>query len=506
VKFCVWLPTSDYQQLLQSLGGNPGQKFTAVTIAGEDLLVAQHGKWAVLMDPDQSERMTRLLTLTGQARPAVAAWQRFVDANDIAAVAFSGGVHELLSVIDARQLQKSPTDSAGELFGTAPGAHRSSPPDQSGTENAPTGIVANLRRMLNNLQIAAPQLMQQIDSLESLGIGLRVDDDRNASASLNATWRGDGQGPIRVDQSATGHKLPLALFRDGEFIFHGAADLPPALAKEVATAYVRLRINELTSGEQIRLDEQSLNRFFEAVEQAAAEITAATVLTLPGDKDDGVYTNSFLAVQLGSADTFVDLATEAMRLWNQMNREGQGGPRLVFDVEDISLDERKAVQYSLDLAAADDAQVLPETRQAMEKLFGPGGKLRTIIVKVDEHTALLAGATADQVAAMLEQLDRKQPLDWQQPPIADVNRLLPQQAHWRAFFNPHGYTLWKSREAAAIVGTEVIGGPLVKDFPSAPPIGIAGGVKEGEIWLNVALPADTIRATGAYLQPRRKAQ
>jgi hypothetical protein len=123
---------------------------------------------------------------------------------------------------------------------------------------------------------------------------------------------------------------------------------------------------------------------------------------------------------------------------------------------------------------------------------------------VDEHTALLAGATPDQVAAMLEQLDRKQRLDWQQPPFADVNQLLPKQADWRAFFSPHGYTTWKSRESAAIVGTEVIGGPIVKEFPAAPPIGIAGGVTSGEFWMDIAMPADTMCGAGVYLQPKRR--
>jgi hypothetical protein len=82
--------------------------------------------------------------------------------------------------------------------------------------------------------------------------------------------------------------------------------------------------------------------------------------------------------------------------------------------------------------------------------------------------------------------------------------MLPEQADWRAFFSAHGYTLWKKRESAAIVGTNVIGGPLVKGFPSAPPVGVAGGLNDGELWLEVAVPADTIRGTGAYLQPRRK--
>ena len=54
--------------------------------------------------------------------------------------------------------------------------------------------------------------------------------------------------------------------------------------------------------------------------------------------------------------------------------------------------------------------------------------------------------------------------------------------------------MWKSRESAAIVGTEVIGGPIVKEFPAAPPIGIAGGVTNGELWIDIAMPADTIAA------------
>ena len=37
MKFCVWLPTTDYERLLASLGTKPAEGITAVTIAGEDL-------------------------------------------------------------------------------------------------------------------------------------------------------------------------------------------------------------------------------------------------------------------------------------------------------------------------------------------------------------------------------------------------------------------------------------------------------------------------------------
>jgi hypothetical protein len=182
-----------------------------------------------------------------------------------------------------------------------------------------------------------------------------------------------------------------------------------------------------------------------------------------------------------------------------MNRDAQGGPRLVFDVADMPLGERAATEYSLDIAAADAAPALPEVRQAMEKLFGPGGKFRLLLVKVDEHITMLAAATPEQVAAKLKLIDRNQLIDWNTPPHDVPNRLLPAEADWRVFFSPHGYTNWSARQMDAIVGVPVIGGPLVKEFPATPPIGAAGGVKNKELWVEGVVPAETARAAGEYL-------
>ena len=38
----------------------------------------------------------------------------------------------------------------------------------------------------------------------------------------------------------------------------------------------------------------------------------------------------------------------------------------------------------------------------MEKLFGPGGKLRLWVVPADDHTVLLAQGTPEQVTAALK--------------------------------------------------------------------------------------------------------
>jgi hypothetical protein len=203
---------------------------------------------------------------------------------------------------------------------------------------------------------------------------------------------------------------------------------------------------------------------------------------------------------VASAVTFVDHAGEVMRLWNQMNRDSDRGTQRIFDVDDMTIGERKAKQYSIDIAAADGSPALPEIRQAMEKLFGPGGKLRLFVVPVDDRMALLAAATPEQVVASLETLDLKHPNDWNRDPFGIVNGLLPGESDWRLFFSPHGYNRWLARKMNAITGP-VFGGPLVKDFPASPPVAAAGGVKKHEVWADFIVPAQTIRALGVYRQP-----
>jgi hypothetical protein len=136
----------------------------------------------------------------------------------------------------------------------------------------------------------------------------------------------------------------------------------------------------------------------------------------------------------------------------------------------------------------------------MEKLFGPGGKLRLFVVPVDDRMALLAAATPEQVVAFLETLDLKHPNDWNRDPFGIVNGLLPGESDWRLFFSPHGYNRWLARKMNAITGP-VFGGPLVKDFPASPPVAAAGGVKKHEVWADFIVPAQTIRALGVYRQP-----
>ena len=54
----------------------------------------------------------------------------------------------------------------------------------------------------------------------------------------------------------------------------------------------------------------------------------------------------------------------------------------------------------------------------------------------------------------------------------------------------------------AVTGVPVIGGPLVKPFRDCPPVGIAGGFREQELWIDAVALAPTLKSAYEFLTPK----
>jgi hypothetical protein len=71
------------------------------------------------------------------------------------------------------------------------------------------------------------------------------------------------------------------------------------------------------------------------------------------------------------------------------------------------------------------------------------------------------------------------------------------------FFDPYRYFDWEAREALAVTGVPVIGGPLVKPFRDCPPVGIAGGFHDQVLWVDAVALAPTIKSAYEFLTPAK---
>jgi hypothetical protein len=504
--FCVWLPLSNYEALVSSLGSKPTPGITAVTIAGEDLLVAQHGDWALVMDPEQRSRMEQLLAAAPAPPAQVAAWKMWIESNNVTAVALADGVRTLIkwgSQSGMSSIRGSSIDQpSDDLFG-APNEPEENPFAATPSRRPPTDdIVAIIRHEFRKWLSASPDVQRWAMQTAATGCGIRLDSNGNGVASMRFAVDDDLFADVG-DENNSDDSLPPSLYQGGDFIVNGASRLRPLVAAPLMSALMRLMAHDLTNEERLKVDEENVAELQRTAERATANMTAMHFFSRPGDNNDGLYTNNFLVVRAADAPRFVEQAAQVMQAWNKMNLDAEGETRFVFNVEQVKLGERVAQKFSLDLVAADNLPALPEIRQSMEKFFGPGGKMQLWIVPVDDKTALLASATSEQMTAALELLDRKQPHDWKRQDLPIAGNLLPPESAVRAFFSPYGYNRWLRRLMDAMVGTNVIGGPLVKEFPASPPIGLAAGVTGRELWADVAIPAKTIEAVGPYFKARQ---
>ncbi|HEX3600173.1 MAG TPA: hypothetical protein VHU84_08515 [Lacipirellulaceae bacterium] len=498
-EYCVWIPVTDYDGFLHSLNARSVDGIASATIGGEDLLVAHRGEWALVMDPDQRPRIAELAAAT-PSPPPMPDWKPWINSNDVSVIAFAPGLRYFSAWLDndsdnersgsSSQDKDNPfgylNENSGDEF-VAANANR-------GTADSMQGIKIECRKWL----AAAPEMAQAIQQVTAAGCGLRLDDKGSAIAGMRVAISKEFTDEY-LDKKNTG-AVPAAFsaYDGGGFALNGAGHIPTALLAAISSAYVRRTAADLVAEEKTELDEDSLKLLQEEVEKAAADVQSVALLSQPGLNPQPVYTNNFVVVRVGSTSTFVDHAKEVMRLWNKANRDAKGEIHMVFDEEETKIGERTAEQYSLDVAALDGTAVVPEVRQAMERLFGAGGKLRVWVIPTDDHTMLLAAATPEQVATAIKSLDRKQPTDWQSDEFAATNALLPTDADWRIFVDPGRYEDWVRREAIAMAGVPIIGGRVGRDFASTTPVGIAGSMRDGELWLDAAALSPTFKSLAVY--------
>jgi hypothetical protein len=456
------------------------------------------------MDPDQRSHIAELAAVTTTSSP-VAAWRKWITSNDATVVAVTPGVQALLE-----WTLSAPEDSpTSQPAGDNPFGARNAPANRRAIVAAaairtPADVLEGAKEAVRKWCAVTPGLTDALKQANIVGCGIRLDANNNALTSLRIALPKELTEPLLKEASEKPVELPYSVYEGGGFVVSGAGRLPAPIASALTTGYLLRTTMDLNEAEgKAELDEATMKRMQDAAAKAAEEVRAVVVLSQPGEEAQPVYSNEFLTLRVASAANFVTHANEVMRMWNKANRETKSDLQIVFDVEETKVGDRAATLYSLDMAALSGGVILPEIRQTMEKMFGPGGKLRFWIVPVDDNTVLLASATPDQITKALATLDRKLKVEWRGDQLSETSALLPAESDWRLFIDPHRYFNWSRREAGAIVGVPVIGGPLVREFPVSPPIGIAGGFRDGEIWLDAATPALTLKSADTFLTKNR---
>ncbi len=494
----AWLPVADYGRFVQALGGKADEPITVVTISGEDVLCADDGRWAVVVDPTQRKQLEALLTGEPQLPELVAANGQWLNAQDVSAAVFpTAATRAALGNWLKADVPQADVPAFDELFG----------PARSQNGDAPAGeLFSQLRRALQRFLLDSPQLSALALDADAAMLGVRVDAAGNALAGL----RMSSQKPSWAQVAATALQPPSGaaaslpdLHPSGEFTVSASGFLPKTLLVAVVDSALRNAVTgERSEPRPPRLDPQAVERFIRTGGAAAQEVLGVGLAHAPGGPEVGVYTNQFAVVRVKSADIFSERFAAAMQAWNEVSQKATPPTRVDFQSENVTLAGRRGTRYSLDVAASVGGDDSPDLRRSLERMFGSDRKLNLFVVPFDPSTVLVAEATAEQTTAKLNELGGGGPANWEAPNVRETNRLLPRGATWRLFVSLGGYTKWRRQELMAMAGDDVFGLPT-SGFPAAPPLGLAGGFTDGALWIDAAVPAATIRAAGEYFRKQQ---
>jgi hypothetical protein len=495
----VWLPVKDYSALVESLEGDPQRQVAAVTIAGEDLLVVKHGEWAVVMDPDQRDRIERLrendnTNLIVPPRQ-LAVWTSWINTNDAAVVVLPAGMQTLWALAASEHLFTF-TPPTPRPAGDGEGNDLFGPPQQR--RRPETGWPA-ARTWIRNTFGDAPEFARWAAEAQGAAVGVKLDDAGNAVVGVRLAFAEDSVA--RADNAETmATNLPPQLYDGGEFVIAGSGAVSPRWLVPAVAPYVRQVTNDVAAQFGHRPDQADVAKFRQAVEQAAADVRGYSLVFAAGS-DAATYTNHFLVLSVSTSSDFLRRSGSLIELWNAMLTKTEGGKLLAFASRQVTIAGRSGMEYSIDMLTVAGGPAIPEIKASMEKLFGPGGKFRLQFVPIDDSAVLLAAASEEQVAKMLATIG-KQEISGAAPRKNTLPRelrgpaaLVSADREWQVFASPHGYTEWMRRQMDAILGA-VIGGPVVPDFAASPPVGLVGGVDEQGVGAEMAVPADTLRAAG----------
>jgi hypothetical protein len=486
----VWLPVRNYEAFVRALKGNPQDRIAVITVQGQDMLCARQDRWALIMDAGERDRLDAMLNDKPTVPPRVAAWRETFTKNPI-----SVGV---LPTDASRQAIRDWLGPAQAADIAANGGTNQQPvePFPSPFSNSPAKPAFHTQ--IVKLAADSPKLSALVLDASAVAAGIRIENG-SLAATLRLAWPESEREPSKITAVAP------TLHREGEFTFSGSGVFPESLCRAVIESVARSSLRELRSDNVRRtFDPVLIDRFLTESESAAALVRGASIFHLPGGDQDGVYTNHFLALRVESASSFSAQVSRVCDAWNNLNQRAQPTSNLAFERSESKIAGKLTVDYSLDILAADELRDEPSMRQLMVRLFGPDRKLHRYVVQADDHTVLLAGATADQVTSALKFLKDSAPSTWRATNTAITNQLAPEAADWKLFFSPAGYVKWLKRAEDVNFG-EVVGAAPIDPFPATPPVVLSGTFPKNEMTLELAVPRDTLGNAQAYrlLRSRR---
>jgi len=475
-------PVSDYAKFAESVNGDASGEICRVVIAGEEVLVARRGDYAVLMNVEHRPTLEALLaadSARSDAPQPLAAW---LGANDAAVVLTRAGV-EALSTLGRESLDEQQTDFEDQL--------------------ADPEFAEMLDANVKGLEIAKVLLGFANQEVQAAGVAVSIDEATNVRLSKRIAFAAGGE-VAKLDDVKRLAGSPLAGFADEPFVFALGGPMPAQLRDRTADFYRRLiEANPRQYGFE-KLNEAQWKQVEESWQEAMRGIRSTSTVMRVGADDDARVSNIFSIAQVDDSRAYLTSSRRSFELWNELLAESTSdmADDMKYEFHDGEVAGKPALTMVVDVAAAAADDNVPMIAPMLKSIFGGDGKFHMQIVAAGPKTVISAAASEPRVIAVIDQAlgDASGLAD--SPTVQATTKLFDSAAAWQAVVSPQGAVAWVQRFVNQVF-LQLGGGPgglKIPDFPASPPVGLSAGFTDNQLQAEIVWPVATLESLADYIK------
>jgi len=471
---------ADYAKFAASISGDPSGEICRVTIAGEEVLAARRGSYAMLMNVEHRPVMESILASDPTAAASLAPLADWMATTDLSLVLTPMGVDVLTKLG-----QSTLAEQRAQLR------------DQT-TDPALAAMLKQYQQGLEMYELVLGFLGAEVNVA---AVGLSIDEATNVRVSKRMVLEQDGQ-MARWGDAPAPSQPPLAGFPAEPFVFGGGGPTPSTWGEAMASFARKMTERFAKESGFEKFDDDQWKKVEESWKSVMQGIHSTSFVMLPGEKADPLVSNVFYVVKVDDAEHYLQASRESYELWNSLLESSTSdlGAMMKYEFQDVEVAGKKGLLMTSDMSkVADDAQ-LPMFGAAMNSIFGEDGKFRIYLIAADKTTIVTALASTERVAKAIDYAMAGETGLAQSADVQTTVKLLEPGASWQVFVSPQGTVQWGSRLATLLLAQFGGTAPDVPDYPDSPPVGFSWTLTGGQLHAEMVWPIETLDGLAAYIK------
>ena len=456
------IPVTDFAAFVKALDGDLRGTTAVVTLAQQDLLAGNCGKWALLMNPDQREILESVIA---RAPNDTASHQGILAATNGIASAH-------VSQLGLKWLAEY----------QSPGDRRSR---QQMSARRKRGLaMLSLDGAKESLILDKPVWEWVAATFERVGITIDVDEAGEARVMVEAA-----KPQAASNAKLAGESEDEGVIGNREWIFAGTVQFSPELG-DLATGWQVAVLK--SSPEEFGIKEFSpaeITALEGSIQNAIGQVVNARFASL-SSRDLPVHGNRVMVLDVQNADDFLAACGEIVQRWNAMIEASKAEVKLAFSAEPVEIAGCAGQRFFVDMVEAVDVPRSPEVAKVMADMFGPEGILSWYVLPMAEGQVAVANLPRKEVETLIRDLKN-----------GDAK---PQAAGSATMkLDASAYVDWGQRRDLTVTG-DTVGGPRFVPLPKSDPLEGSLTVHDGAVELELVLPPSLVEALGKHAHETRR--